>query len=183
VIALLRGRVAEKGAGYLVLDMGPVGFKVFVPPSMVVVQQVGSEVTLHTQLLVREDGLHLYGFPDSESLELFRRLMGVSGVGPRSAMALISTLGARQLARAIEEGDVSAISRAPGVGHKTAGRIVLELKGRLAGPSSVRADLVASLRELGFKPAEIEAALAGLEISSDVPLDQLLAEALRRLGG
>ncbi len=183
MIAFLKGRVAERGVGYLVVDLGAFGIKVFVPLGVAAGRALGSEVTLHTQLIFREDGPQLYGFPDAPSLELFRRLMGVQGVGPRSAMALISTLGPQELAQAIERGDTSAISKAPGVGQKIAARIVLELRGKLAGPPSAHRELVSALQELGFRRAEIETALRGWELPVDAPLEDLLAEALRRLGG
>ncbi len=184
MIAFLRGQVVHKGVGYLVLQVGSIGLRVYVCPEEAMALPIGAEAALHTHLLVREDGMFLYGFSDRQSLELFQRLLGVSGVGPRLAMALVSTLGAEGLAQAVERGDVASISRTPGVGQKTAARIVLELRGKLAGPpSTVREELVATLKELGFKPAEIEAVLKGWDIPVDAQPDELLAEALRRLGG
>ncbi len=149
----------------MILDVGGVGYKVYVPrhPS-------GDEVALHTHQVFREDGQFLYGFESREELALFQMVIGVSGVGPRAALALLSVAPPADVAAAIAMGDASALARAPGVGKKTAERLIVDLKGKVGAIATTRGtaaavtddDAQAALQALGFGPAEAMAALRGL---------------------
>lgn len=133
VIAQLTGTVARTAAPFVVLDVHGVGYRVAVPLS--VLEQLpaeGQSVTLRTHLMVREDDLSLYGFLEETELQVFELLLTVSGVGPKAALALLSALGGAGLARAVASEDVRSLTRVPGIGAKTAQRLVLELREKLA---------------------------------------------------
>jgi holliday junction DNA helicase RuvA len=193
VIALLRGRVAQLRVGELVLDVGGVGYLVRVPTGARLAGP-GEELTLHTHLAVREDAMDLYGFPQPADRDLFTMLLGVSGIGPRIAMAAVDTLGATGLRTAVIGDDVTALTAIPGVGRKGAQRMVLELRtkmGALPGgdvdvttPSAVghedpKGQARAALASLGYGAAEVEAALRGLP--TDGTPEDLIRRALRGL--
>lgn len=191
MIALLSGRVAGGGLGQVVLDVGGVGYRVHVPPGLALGRR-GEPLTLHTHLAVREDALTLYGFPDEGAREVFETLLAVTGVGPKLALAAIGTLGSEGLRRAVIAEDVAALTVVPGVGRKSAQRIILELRERLgagaadlAGPAAVPADVRLEVREalagLGYAPAEVAAALDALPDDADATPESLLREALRSL--
>jgi len=182
LIASLRGRVTGRGTDHVILDVGGVGYKVYVPrhPS-------GDEVSLHTYQVFREDGQFLFGFESREELALFEMVIGVSGVGPRAALALLSVSPAADVAAAIATGDAAALARAPGVGKKTAERLIVDLKGKVSGIATTRAtvsaatsdDAQAALQALGFGPAEAMAALRGLSGSAEERVTAAL-RAIRR---
>lgn len=146
---------------------------------------VGSTVTLYTHLIVREDALQLYGFATQEERDLFLRLLSVNGVGPRSALALCSLLSPQELTRAIQEADADAISRVPGIGKRLAGRIILELRGKLAETTPVTdAELLEALLALGYTRSEAMAAIASLPRSAaQAPLEERLRAALQHFAG
>ena len=126
MIALLRGTVAATGVGEVVLDVHGVGYRVFVAPGTRT-GQIGDEITVHTSLVVREDAMDLYGFVDPTAKTLFATMLGVSGVGPKLALAAIGTLGTDGLRRAVVTEDVAALTVVPGIGKKGAQRMILEL--------------------------------------------------------
>ena len=150
---------------------------------------MGSQVHLFTHLRIRDEQPVLYGFPTAASMQLFQRLTAVSGVGPRLALALLSSLGPTGLRQAIATGDVSALSSAPGVGQRTASRIILDLKGQVdlgddesAGPAGgVEAEVIAALTALGYSTAEARRAVAGLPHSDERDLEDLIRQALLQL--
>jgi Holliday junction DNA helicase RuvA len=152
---------------------------------------VGGEAHLLTHLSIRDDQAVLYGFTSSAALGLFLMLLGVSGVGPRTALALLSTLGVAALQRAIAAEDISALSAAPRVGRRTAGRIVLELKGKVelgdadaaSAPAGDDTQVIAALLALGYSTSEARRAVDGLEKSPDSTLEDRIRLALQRLGG
>ncbi|MBA2529773.1 MAG: Holliday junction branch migration protein RuvA [Euzebyales bacterium] len=196
MIALLRGRVAAATLGEVVLDVGGVGYHVFVPPGADV-GTVGRETTLHTYLVVREDALTLYGFPDAAGRGLFATLLAVSGVGPKLALAALGTLGADGLRRAVVTEDVAALTVVPGVGRKSAQRMVLELRERLGAMETAgvpggapvpgvattpRDEVRQALAALGYAPAEVAATLEVLPDDPGATPEQLLRDALRSLG-
>jgi Holliday junction DNA helicase RuvA len=196
MIALLHGAVAASSLGLVVVDVGGVGYQVHVPPGAGV-PAVGTEVTLHTHLAVREDALTLYGFLDAAARGLFVAMLSVSGVGPKLALAAIGTLGADGLRRAVITEDVSALTVIPGVGKKSAQRMVLELReklgasggGGMAGaplvpgaPAGARHDVRQALAGLGYAPGEVAAALETLPDDDGATPEQLLRAALRVLG-
>jgi Holliday junction DNA helicase RuvA len=194
MIAFVRGRVADRGDGTVVVDVGGVGHLVHVPAGTAV-PAPGREVTLHTSLQVREDSMTLYGFADRDALRLFELLLTSSGVGPRLALAALSTLAPVVLETAIAEGDVAVLTSVPGIGRKVADRLVLELRDRVgivrvAPPGSVAAaddESLATVREalagFGFSAVEVRDALASLEVMEGEGSGALLRRALRALGG
>jgi Holliday junction DNA helicase RuvA len=166
MIALLQGSVASQKPDHLVVLVGGVGFKVFVPVNIYAAE--GEAITLHTLMIVREDLIALYGFSTTEEREVFERLIGVSGVGPRTAISVIGTLGIDRLRTAVASGQVDVLSRVPGVGRKTGEKIILELKDKLKGAdgliaaaplSETNRDLLDALAGLGYSAAEAHSAL------------------------
>ena len=187
MISFLEGEVVERGANRVVLGVGGVGYDVFVPTSLAGnLPGGGRTVRVHTRLIVRDDSMTLYGFSTTEDRELFDLLTGVTGVGPKVALAFLSALTADALRRAVVAGDAAALTIVPGVGKKVAQRVVLDLRDRLGGEgepivegplSDVREALVA----LGLTPAEASEAMRGLDADGR-PVEELLREALQRVG-
>jgi Holliday junction DNA helicase RuvA len=189
VISRLRGVPAGRTPEGLVLDVGGVGYLVAATPSALRQADGGREVTLETYLHVREDALQLYGFADTAERELFVSLLGVSGIGPKVALAVVSSAAASELRRAIVLGDAARFQAIPGIGKKTAERIVLELKEKLgsedvvvlpggaASPSSSHLVARDALVELGFTVTEAEQALA--RVDPALPAEERVREALR----
>jgi holliday junction DNA helicase RuvA len=196
MIATLRGRVAAHHLGSVVLDVAGVGYRVHVSPGGVP-GGLGDEIVLHTHLAVREDAMTLYGFADAGARDLFETLLGVSGVGPKVALAALGTLGADGLRRAVFGEDVAALTVIPGVGKKGAQRMILELRGKLgapddgvpgattngsAGTPGARAEVREALAALGYAAAEVQAALDTLPADAEPAAEELLRQALRALG-
>jgi Holliday junction DNA helicase RuvA len=187
VIARLRGRPAGRTPDGLVLDVNGVGYLVAATPAVLRRATPGAEVTVETYLHVREDALQLYGFADGEERELFVQLLAVSGVGPKVALAVVSGSPASELRKAIALGDHARFQAIPGIGKKTAERIVLELKEKLgavgepalAAVSEAPSHLVArdALVELGYAVVDAERMLA--EIDPDLPAEERVRLALR----
>jgi len=187
VIAFIEGTLAERAGGRVVVSAGGLGYELLVPSSTLgAMPATGKPVKLLARMQVRDDAMVLYGFATLAERELFDLLIGVSSVGPKMAMAVLSTLDPTTLRRAVIEGDIDAVTIVPGVGKKVAGRIVLELKDRMgaeielpaAGPL---AEVRAALEGMGLAPAEIQDAVSGLDAKGAV--EDLLREALRRVGG
>jgi holliday junction DNA helicase RuvA len=187
MIAQLVGKVAYSGDGRIVLDVSGVGFALYVPATLVL--RTGDVATLFTHLQVRENELTLYGFTDLEEKQLFELLLGVSGVGPRAALSVMSTLSPDTLRLAILNGQPEVLSRAPGVGKKTGEAIVLHLKDRLKRygimdlqVSEDDADVVAALTALGFSIVEAQRALQQLPRDQALSLDEKIRQSLTYLG-
>lgn len=184
MIARLRGTILDRGPDWLVVDVGGVGFMVSAPAGAVASARVGSEITLHTHLVVREDGMTLYGFLDPHEQRLFQSLIGVNGVGPKVALALLSALTADELSFAIASGNAAALARAQGVGQKLASRIVLELRDRMTSGAPVTTggvesdDVVAALMALGYSQAEAVEAVARTELPAEAPVEEKVRLAL-----
>ena len=186
MIARLRGRPVSRTADSVVLDVGGVGYLLHVTRSALRLSADGTEVVLETYLHVREDALQLYGFADAAERELFEQLLGVSGVGPKVALAIVSGSSPHELRRAIALEDTARFQAIPGIGKKTAQRVVLELKEKLGLPADearpVPLDaphLVArdALVELGYSLVEAERALA--EVDPALPPEDRVRHALR----
>jgi Holliday junction DNA helicase RuvA len=186
VIARLRGRPVARTADGLVLDVGGVGYLVAATPSALR-DSAADEITVHTYLHVREDALQLYGFADAAERELFVQLLSVNGVGPKVALAIVSGSPAGELRRAIVREDTARFQAIPGIGKKTAERIVLELKEKMAGvelvettSAGVPVDEVAreALIELGWTPIEADRALA--DTDADLSPEERVRAVLRR---
>ncbi len=194
MIAAIEGILQAKGANFaLVKSTGGVTFHVFVPGSTLdKLGATGKRVELRTHLHLREDNVALYGFASAEELHLFESLITVSGVGPKIALAVLSGLSAEQLTMAIASGNDAALTRVPGVGKKTASRIVLELKGKLekelGGVEAVaqigqdNADVVAALTSLGYSVAEAAKAVGALPSGEELGLEDRVKLALQALG-
>lgn len=171
MIVNLRGELEEVLDGGAVVNAGGIGFYLSMPVSSLKrLGKPGSEVKLYTRLFIRDDGPVLYGFISREEVELFRFLLGVSGIGPRTALGILSAADVGQIAAAIVGGDVEWLSRMPGIGRKTAERLVLELRDKMgsfqisdsAGSGRADGELVAALMSLGYSLVEARRALAAL---------------------
>jgi Holliday junction DNA helicase RuvA len=192
VIASLEGVIEAVGPDYAIVRVGGFGLQVFVPAiSLAALGGPGARVRLHTHLYFREDVVALYGFSADSDLRLFRLLMDVSGVGPRTALKMLSVLPADELASAIVREDVRALTRIPGVGKKTAARLSLELKGALQKGWSVapgtpaaaaNGDAVDALTALGYTVAEARDALAAVKDAAKLPIEEQVARALQSMG-
>jgi Holliday junction DNA helicase RuvA len=196
VIAQLRGRILEKHPNRIVTDVHGVGYEVFVPLSTFYgLGEPGSDVALRIHTHVREDALLLYGFATALEQDLFERLIGVGGIGPKLALAVLSGIEPVDLVRAIERGDVARLTAIPGVGKKTSERIVLELKDRLpkrvsaatgggaaAEAPLLRDDLLSALVNLGYhRPLAEKAVDAAIKSTPDGSFERTLKQALREL--
>ena len=192
MIARLHGALLEKTPNRIVVDVSGVGYEVLVPLSTFYgLGDAGSPVTLRVHTHVREDLIALYGFSSALELDLFERLIGINGIGPKLALAVLSGIESGELVRAIRAQDVARLTRIPGVGKKTAERIGLELKDRLpqavaaAEPAAAagddrREDLLSALTNLGYNRAVAEKTIdAALKKAPGAPFEQLLRDILR----
>jgi Holliday junction DNA helicase RuvA len=192
MIAAVRGEVLVRRPDHVVVDAGGVGYRLAVSAeTLKAVPEMGQEAFLHAELIARDDSLALYGFASEEERDLFRELISVSGVGPKVAIAALSGGAARDLLRAIAAGDAKRFQAVPGIGKRTAERIIVELREKVAGNleeaialgSEEGGDPWALARDglvnLGYSPVEAERLLDGVE--SDEP-EELIAQALRRAG-
>jgi len=191
MIAGLRGLVEEVGTDWLLVNVGGVVFQVFVPSSTLSkVSGQGISISLQTHMQMREDGVTLYGFATGAERRMFQLLLGVTGVGPRSALALLSAMSVDDLAAAVASDDTARLATVPGVGKRTAGRIALELKGKLGqfevlqvspAASAVASQLVAALTGLGYSGAEASSAVRSIPNLASMEMESALREALRIL--
>ncbi|MBS0432737.1 MAG: Holliday junction branch migration protein RuvA [Proteobacteria bacterium] len=190
MIGRLRGTLVSKRAPWLVLDVGGVGYELEVPMSTLYdLPEAGREVTLLTHYAIREDTAALYGFLREEERALFRNLQKVSGIGARIALAVLSGVSTGEFARLVHDSDVTALTRIPGIGKKTAERIVVELRDRVDAaasqapraqgkPSSPQEEAVAALQQLGYKPVEA-ARLARDAMQEGDDAEAIIRKALR----
>lgn len=195
MIAFLRGILASKGLSEACIDVNGVGYAVSMSHnSLSKLPEVGQEVLVRTFMSVSDSGVSLFGFTSDEEKTLFEKLITVNGVGPKMALAALSTFSPKDFAEAIATQDTVLISKIPGVGKKTASRIILELKGSLdegleglfsdksqTNANSASAGAIEALLSMGFTSAEIELALKGASENSSE--EELLKHALKRLGG
>ena len=186
MIAALRGEIIARGAGHVVLEVAGVGYKVFVPR-----HPLRDDVLLHTHQVVREDDESLYGFETREELALFEMLISVSGVGPKAGLAILSVARPAEIAGAIASGDTAALARAPGVGKKTAERLIVDLKSKIGrvtglpvtpGPHIAEDDAHAALVALGYTASEAASALRDAPPKGSATTEERLAAALRVTG-
>ncbi|MGN0454680.1 MAG: Holliday junction branch migration protein RuvA [Ruminococcus sp.] len=192
----VRGKLIHTEVNIAVVECAGVGYKCQTTMNTLKKLKPDSEVTLYTYLNVREDAMELFGFATTEELGIFKTLIGVSGVGPKVGLAILSVLTPQQVALAIASNDVKSITLAQGVGNKLAQRIILELKDKLkniasksnSGAVSAAAEVVSgnipkaieALTVLGYTPAEVTPYLAGMD--SSLPVEKLIGETLRMLG-
>jgi len=184
MIARLTGTVVDRATDALIVNVGGVGYLVYGSISTIASAKTGAEITLHTHLVVREDAMTLYGFASAHEQRLFGILIGVSGVGPKVALALLSIMNGDELSFAIASGNAAALARASGVGQKLASRIVLELRGKfttdspIALPGVESEEVVAALMGLGYSQAEAVDAVARSELPADAPVEEKVRLAL-----
>ena len=196
MIGSLRGRLIDRGADEILIEVGGIGHRVTVTPATVVaIGDLGDEVFVYVHHHVREDAQTLYGFPTRDERSCFEVLIGTHGVGPSLALAILSVHSPDSLRRTLADDDIAALCLVPGVGRKTAARLLVELKSRLDVPDldlsavpvvataaaepNVRADVREALSGLGYGPDEIRAALADIDDESDPAI--ALKHALQRV--
>ena len=198
--AYIKGELAEINTDHIVIEAGGIGYQVFISlQTFDYLPSVGENLKIYTYLYLREDAMILYGFLTKDDLEPFKLLISVSGIGPKGGLAILSTLEADDLRFAILSGDAKAISKAPGVGGKTAQRVILELKDKLsledafeaktehvqknaaAAGGSVKNDAVMALTALGYSSTESLKAVSAVEITEDMDVEEVLKAALKHL--
>jgi len=191
MIAGLDGTLEQLNTDSAIIRVGGVSFQVYTPASTLgQLGTMGDRVRLHTHLHWKEDSTALYGFATSQELELFKMLIAVSGVGPKSALSVLSTLKPDDLVSAILGSNADIIAQAPGIGKKTASRVILDLREKLEKgwggmvstcPSGDNADMVAALTNLGYSTADATRAAAAVPSSEDLTLEDKIRLALRHL--
>ncbi len=197
MIALLRGTLAYKSIDHVIIDVNGVGYRLFIPLSTFYSLPETGEISLYTHTHVREDALLLYGFLTLEEKELFVTLIGISGIGPKLAVNILSHSPVAELKNAIAKSDVKRLSGLPGIGKKTAERLVLELKDKIepvaaatgtrtssAGSPSAKDlinDVISALVNLGYKENQARKVLENMELAPDVPMEEALKGALKVL--
>jgi holliday junction DNA helicase RuvA len=192
MIASIQGVLEARRAGYAIIRTGGFGLRVFAPTTTLSrLGDTGSEVSLYTHFYVREDGMALYGFSSEEDRDAFEELIGISGVGPKIALALLSMMDAQTFYKAIADEDQQRLAMTPGVGKKLAAKLVLELKGKLpslvalggagaTSPSSkMQSEVLEALMGLGFSAAEAQAALSKIPQDRPMTLEEQITFALR----
>jgi Holliday junction DNA helicase RuvA len=192
MIASIHGVLEARRADHAIIRVGGFSLRIFTPSSSLSrLGEVGAEVTLHTHFQVREDGMALFGFASAEERDAFEQLITISGVGPKIALALLSTMDASTFYRAIADEDITRLSLAPGVGKKLAGKLVFELKGKLPAltatggaasgtPSGkLQTEVLEALMGLGYSAAEAQAALAKIPQDRPMTLEEQITFALR----
>lgn len=193
----IKGMLADVGEDSIVVEAGGVGYQVYTAgQTFEMLPPVGEEVKVYTYFQVREDAMLLYGFLTKDDLEVFKLLIGVSGIGPKGALAILSGLTADGLRLAVLGDDAKAIAKAPGVGQKTAQRLILELKDKLKledafppgpgpqagkGAKGARGEAIQALVALGYSSSEALGAVNGVKAAEDADVEDILKEALKNM--
>lgn len=195
----IKGTLAEIAEGYIVIDNHGIGYQIQTSANSIDgLPPLGAEVKIYTYLHVKEDGMALFGFPAKETLQIFQLLLRVNGIGPKGALGILAALSVEELRFAVLAGDVKAISKAPGIGAKSAQRIILELKDKLniedlytemqTGPksapekgSSARNEAVQALVALGYSSSEALSAITKAEVSQKADVEDILKAALKAM--
>lgn len=198
MIALLTGKIAHKSPDFIILDVNGVGYRVQIPFSTYyALPAEGGSVSLQIHTSVKEDAINLYGFRTQQEKEVFQLLIGVSGVGPKLANGILSNSEPSELAESLMRGDLARLSAIPGIGKKTAERLVLELKEKVkklgitqtqaqdvapaAAKQEIREDVLSALINLGYKEAVVQKALGEIRIAEDATVESILKQALKIL--
>ena len=202
MISYIRGTLAEKNEDSAVVEAHGVGYQIFVPvPVLSELPPLGESVKIYTYFSVREDGMSLFGFLSRQDLAMFKPLIGINGIGPKSALGILSALRPDVLRMAVASGDAKTISRAPGVGPKTAQRIILDLKDKIrpedvlaggleeslavpeeiSGVGQAGKEAVEALTALGYSAAEAAGAVKKVKITEEMTAEDVLKGALRHL--
>ncbi|MBN1680562.1 MAG: Holliday junction branch migration protein RuvA [Anaerolineae bacterium] len=191
MIDILDGQVATIGDGHVVIMIGGIGLRVHVPTTLFdVIDGPGQHITLYTHLVVRDDALTLYGFPDQEERALFDLLVSISGVGPRIALAVLSTLTVEHIRNAVGRDDPAILTRVPGIGKKLAQKLVFELKDKIAvdaitgiaALSDLDTDVIAVMTTLGYSIVEAQAALQSIPRDAPDDVEERVRLALQHFG-
>ena len=197
----IKGELAEVNTDHIVIDVGGIGYMIYIPAqSLNYLPGIGEMIKVHTYLYMREDAMILYGFLTKDDLEMFKLLITVSGIGPKGGLAVLSTLSSDDLRFAVLSGDSKAISKAPGIGSKTAQRVIIDLKDKLSledafekklehenekinvsSNSQVKNDAVMALNALGYSSTESLKAVSKVEITDDMDVEDVLKAALKHM--
>lgn len=187
MIGRLRGSLVSVHGETVIIDVAGVGYEVAVTSrTFLELPSLGSEIVLHTHLHVREDQMALFGFTAADDRNLFRLLLGTSGIGPKVGLAILATMSADDLRRVVATDDVAALTSVPGIGKRTAQKLLLELRPKLEVPdgdlqlSGPLSEVRSALEGLGYQPEEITVALR--DLPPDLPVAEMLRESLRALG-
>lgn len=203
MISYIKGELADVTEQSIVLECAGIGYEIAVPVSTLSeLPSVGNEVKIHTYLYVREDAVNLYGFLTKEDLYVFKLLIGVNGIGPKGALGILSAITPDELRFAILADDVKTIAKAPGIGSKTAQKLIIELKDKLklsdvfeqslaakakgaltveTVGQDIRSEAVQALASLGYSLSEATKAVGKVEITADTTVEQLLKDALKKI--
>ncbi len=201
MISYIRGELAEIAEDHVVVDVGGVGYGIFMAGSdMAQLPKTGQEVKIHTYLHVKEDLMQLFGFLTRDGLEVFRLIIGVSGIGPKGGLSILTQMTPNELRFAVMAGDAKAIAKAQGIGKKTAEKLILELKDKLklsepAGPERdvpsisggaegagrIQNEAVEALMALGYGSTEAYQAVNNVEMTEDSTVEDVLKQALRQM--
>ncbi len=197
----IKGELAEVNTDHIVIDVGGIGYMIYIPAQSInYLPGIGEMLKVHTYLYMREDAMILYGFLTKDDLEMFKLLITVSGIGPKGGLAILSTLSSDDLRFAVLSGDSKAISKAPGIGSKTAQRVILDLKDKLSledafekklehenekinvsSNSQVKNDAVMALNALGYSSTESLKAVSKVDITEDMDVEDVLKAALKHM--
>ena len=178
MIAWLKGNVIRKGGNWLIIDVNGLGYRVFASTSIILSAKIGEPLSLWTHEQQREDGREYFGFATPDELEFFWKLITVSGVGPKMGLTIVGASNLKAVSKWIDDGNIAALSEIHGVGKKTAQKIVLELKGKLADEGSGGDEAVDALTGLGYSREEAKGAVEGI----DGTVEERIKGALKRQG-
>ena len=199
MLAFVKGRLIETGADYVVLDNQGIGYLIYTPLSVLEnLPPIGQDIKIYTYMYVREDQLTLYGFLTRDDLEIFKLLIGVSGIGPKGALGLLSRISPNEFRFAVMSGDAKTIAKTPGIGPKTAQKLIIELKDKLKledmfeenpeadadvshGGSSAEKETIMALVALGYSETEAFRAVQKVDASPDMDSETLLKLALKQM--
>lgn len=196
MFAYIKGSLEQKSNNYVVIDVGGIGYKIFMATKAIeTLGEIGKVVKVHTHYYVREDNISLYGFNTNEELRMFELLLQVSGIGAKSAIAMLSEISPSSFALAVISDDISQLVKIPGIGKKTAARIVLELKDKLKAEEAITkteevklsitneeetSEAIAALQVLGYTKREIEKALENVD-TKNLQLEEIIKQGLKNL--
>ena len=196
MFAYIKGSLEQKSNNYVVIDVGGIGYKIFMATKAIEnLGEIGQVVKVHTHYYVREDNISLYGFNTNEELRMFELLLQVSGIGAKSAIAMLSEISPSSFALAVISDDISQLVKIPGIGKKTAARIVLELKDKLKTEETITkteevklsitneeetSEAIAALQVLGYTKREIEKALENVD-TKNLQLEEIIKQGLKNL--
>lgn len=198
MLSYIKGEVTDIEPDKVVIENNGIGYNVFVPLSVIGrVSGIGEEVKIYTYLSVKEDSMTLFGFSSKEELKIFKMILSVSGIGPKGALGILSTLSPDELRIAVLAGDKNAISKAPGIGQKTALKLIIELKDKLdiedvfvseetdvksgSNDASVKNDAIQALVALGYSKSSAASSIKGMSVDADTTVEDVIKYALKNM--